>query len=398
MFMILTEPEKGLASPYSRIIFAMSISDILFSLGFLLSPFLGPKDNPDALFAIGTTGSCEAIGFLFLLGFQCLLFYIVFLTYYFMRRIKYKVTAKDFEKKEEKYLHRVIVLISLVMATTAFFAGSINPQGYGSLCGTSPYPEYCEGQTWEGEPCKRGDDQITKYLNIYGGVLAGSSLLSISLILALTSSHVYKQERALTIPARAIGDVNRRNPGEAAPENVQGEIDRNIQNRHALTKQALTQSFLYILAFIVVYFPPGIGILRIRFGNATDLPEWLFWLISLTTPFGGVFNILIYTRPKVLRLKEDYPNASFLRVFVVIVLTGGEIPSLADLRRDGPPQDEQRNNRNNLQVSDLSEEEQFNEDEMQVNESQYGLSYEMDVSAASDYLSHSRSCWRSSSS
>ena len=104
MLMILHE-KKGLATPYSRIIFAISISDILFSLGMLLSPFMSPKDNPDALFAIGTTESCEAIGFLFLLGLQCLLFYIVFLTYYFMKRIKYKVTPQIFANKEEKYMH-----------------------------------------------------------------------------------------------------------------------------------------------------------------------------------------------------------------------------------------------------------------------------------------------------
>ena len=109
MSMILTEPKTGLASPYSRIIFAMSIADILFSLGILLSPFMSLKHNPDALFAIGTTGSCEAIGFIFTLGFFCMCFYTVFLTYYFMRRIKYKVTPQTFAKMKRSTFIKAFV-------------------------------------------------------------------------------------------------------------------------------------------------------------------------------------------------------------------------------------------------------------------------------------------------
>ena len=45
VLMILTEPMKGLASPYSRIIFALSIADVFFSLGLFLSPFVGPRQS-----------------------------------------------------------------------------------------------------------------------------------------------------------------------------------------------------------------------------------------------------------------------------------------------------------------------------------------------------------------
>ncbi|GFH49700.1 predicted protein [Chaetoceros tenuissimus] len=250
----------------------------------MLSPFMGPKDNPDALFAIGTTKSCEAIGFLFLLGFQCLLLYTVFLTYYFMRRIKYKVTAQNFAKKEEKYLHGVSILITFSMALTALVAGSINR------------------------------------IPMLGGKYTFHFL----------------------------------------------EIDHNIRGRQLYHRR--------------------------RFGNTTDYPEWLFWLNSLFTPLGGVFNILIYTRPKVLRLKEDYPHVQTWRLLIVIVLTGGEVPSLADLRQERSPT-EPRNNTN--------DEEPFN-DNGQVSESQGEqdddlFSYEMDVSDALDYLSYSSgSGWLSS--
>ena len=89
----------------SKSIFAMSISDILFSSAHLLFPFMSPKENPDALFAIGSFKSCEAIGFVHMVGVSGLVLYTVFLTYYFLKRIKYKITPRDFAQKEEKYFH-----------------------------------------------------------------------------------------------------------------------------------------------------------------------------------------------------------------------------------------------------------------------------------------------------
>lgn len=64
VFMIITEPETGLASPYSRIIFFLSIGDIIFSSSFILGPHLIPKDDPNGIWAKGNVASCDAVGFL----------------------------------------------------------------------------------------------------------------------------------------------------------------------------------------------------------------------------------------------------------------------------------------------------------------------------------------------
>ncbi|GFH61781.1 hypothetical protein CTEN210_18257 [Chaetoceros tenuissimus] len=395
MLMILTEPKTGLASPYSRIIFALSISDILFSLGHLLSPFLGPKDNSDALFAIGTTETCEAIGFIFIIGFQCLLFYTLFLTYYFMRRVKYKVTPQNFAKKEEKFFHVIFILIALTLAIAAVVTGSINPQGKGNICGLGTYPPVCDYTP--DMVCERGDGKATKVLLTIFGASVIVTFITLIVILVLFTHHVYREERTFTIPAREIGrtvdrsrdyhneesveveqaeenvnedrneesveveqaeeNVNEdRNEEsvevEQAEENVNAteenvnEIEENVneteeidavranrkaKNRLVLTKQAFLQSLLYVLAFILVYTPPLTGLILRRFANEKGSPMWKFWLSALLTPLTGVFNILIYTRPKVLKLKETLPNASTFELLTVIVLSGGEIPSMADL-------------------------------------------------------------------
>lgn len=162
-------------------------------------------------------------------------------------------------------------------------------------------------------------------------------------ILALCTHHVYRVESKLTIPAREIGDrssfrVRRVIIQEEQPNEEVAANNRRHQRRLILTKQAFHQSALYILAFfIVLYLAPIIGIFQLQVANILEEPEWRFWLSSLITPLGGIFNILIYTRPKVLKLRERYPDVIWIRLFVVIVLTGGEIPSIADLPRTQIP-------------------------------------------------------------
>ena len=447
VLMILTEQEKGLASPYSRIIFAMSISDILFSLGILASPFVGPRDNPDALFAMGSIEACEAFGFLFLLGIQCLLLYTLFLTYYFMKRIKYKITPQTFTNREEKYFHFFICSLSISLALSALVTGNINSQNMGSVCDIGSYPYQCDQSI--DMVCQRGGKYSTKVLTAYGGICGAVCFVLLIVVLALSTHHVYLVESTLTIPARAIGDIERGNHRGHVEENdddnrekgneerindeesnnnreqgneerindeenydnheEQGNQERNIdeesnnneeegneeaqvaecwaRNRFILTKQAFQQSVLYVMAFLLVYFAPTLGILLRRFRKDHDEdPEWRFWLSALLTPLGGVFNILIYCRPKVLRLKESYPHVTKLKLLIVIVLTGGEIPSLADVRQRREPANRPNNNNEEYNRPLRSRREEREQKEENENEANRVL-YDMDISEASEFLS-----------
>ncbi|GFH44571.1 hypothetical protein CTEN210_01045 [Chaetoceros tenuissimus] len=408
MFMILTEPEKGLASPYSRIIFALSISDIFFSLGMLLSPFMGPKDNPDALFAIGTTESCEAIGFIFIIGLALMVLYTVFLTYYFMRRIKYKVTPQTFAKKEEKYFHVIFIVFAVTVAFIGVSNGSINPQGKGNICGIGPYPVGCDKSP--DMICERGDGKLLFALSTVVMVVGG--FLLIIVILAMFTHHVYTEERTLTIPAREIGKVHRRRESnevddEQREENADEMEENNAnagavaeaseeRNKMILTKQALHQSLLYILAFFFSWLPPIILLIQINFLDIVEEQEWRFWLGAILTPLTGVFNILIYTRPKVLKLKESFPDGSYIDLLTVIVVSGGEIPSMADLLQATTINRHQFDGQEVPQQGEVFEEEELFEDgrvdELSAEANSYAssnslLSYDVDVSSAYELLS-----------
>lgn len=407
VLMILTEPVTGLASPYSRIIFGMSISDILFSLGILLSPFVGPKDNPDAMFAIGSSEGCDFIGFFGIIGGLCLVSYTFLLTYYFLKRIKYKTAPKDFTEKEEKYFHVFFIVHSISAAATAAASGSINPKGHGSICMVESYPFGCDRSS--DIPCQRGGDKMQKILGIYLGAYAVIGFLAIFLSLSLCIHHVYRIESQFIIPAREIGNAgtNRRRYARDGDEEENNEhefqdegdaIRIEEKNKFILTKQALHQSLLYMLAFVLVYLPPILG-------NFTeDVSEWRFWFRSLLTPLGGVFNILIYTRPKVLKMKESYPEVPAIELLIAIVVTGGNIPSMADINMmSTSPQNHHRRNENNQERNCDNGEQQNDASEGNANGNlRYvssnpvfdgsslalsGLSYDLDISRESKLLS-----------
>ena len=160
-YMVLNSP-RGLQSPYSRIIFGMSIADIMQSQGFLLSPFVNVA--PDALWNVkgGNETVCEAVGSIFSIGSIAGPLYTFFLIYYFLQRVMYKLKPADFSRqKKEVWIHVFIWLFPLVFTCYALFKKQINSSRYGSICMIVPKPmihvkkeqvlklRYCFQQTYQ---------------------------------------------------------------------------------------------------------------------------------------------------------------------------------------------------------------------------------------------------------
>ena len=121
-------------------------------------------------------------------------------------------------------------------------------------------------------------------------------------------------------------------PGRAINENNQDQVENNTNPTKKLSRQALNQSLLYIVAFLLLYMP---GVLQVVFQMAgfesiADSDVFLWWL-SFFYPLGGVLNILIYTRPKGQKLRDQVPGLPRIPALMVVIWSGGEVPSLADL-------------------------------------------------------------------
>lgn len=146
----------------------------------------------------------------------------------------------------------------------------------------------------ESVECVRGDKEIV--LESVGAGILIFVFMSLLFVLISFTCHVYNAEK-----------------------NLQG---------YELTKRAIYQSMLYILAFMIVYVGPMIMIFLHLFG--IDRPTENFWLVSIFYPIGGFLNMLIYTRPKVQALKKVEPNLPVYVCFLCVLLVGGELPSLVE--------------------------------------------------------------------
>jgi hypothetical protein len=125
------------------------------------------------------------------------------------------------------------------------------------------------------------------------------------------------------------GCINRSSSAADVESTITRQDEGNRRVPGLLTKQALVQSSLYIASFFICYFPLFfIMIMRIL---RIPPPDWSFWWVSIFMPLGGFFNILIYIRPKVQRYKDSNPENSRLYVFLIIVLSGGEVPAEIDV-------------------------------------------------------------------
>lgn len=137
--MIRNSP-RGFKSSHSRIIFGVSEGDILQSCGIFLGPFAAPKDTPDSPMAFGTFTTCDYTGFLTLSGFTTSVLYLLFLIFFFWRRVQHRVSPQKFAYGEERYLHVSIWIISLTFPSLVLAKKGFNPTRKGTLCILGSYP------------------------------------------------------------------------------------------------------------------------------------------------------------------------------------------------------------------------------------------------------------------
>ncbi|GFH44341.1 hypothetical protein CTEN210_00815 [Chaetoceros tenuissimus] len=339
---------RGLKSPYSRIIFGLSIGDIIQSLGIFLGVFAVPKDTPESPMALGNQAACDYTGLLLLVGVLVTVFYLLFLIYFFWRRVKHKVAPQKFAYGEERYLHILCWVLSLTYGIVAVALKAVNPTRYGSTCVVTSKPFGCGVGQEDDEDyleCTRGTASGPMMGRILGIVL-GVSLLGLFTFLASITCHVYAIERTLSTPRSTL----RRHDGdEQQGSNSQEEEseedtttnqeagatgnDNEIQEKErteSLTRSSMNQSILYIVAFIMTFAMPIAFLAAPGFRN--DHYEVIIWSTSTLLPTYGIFLILIYTRPKVQILQKMFPKASWRLCFTVVVTSGGEVPPAHELK------------------------------------------------------------------
>lgn len=166
------------ATSYDRLMFGLSICDIISSIAYSLYPFFLPKETSPRVWAIGSDATCSVLGFLTQLGFAAAL-YNAFLSFYYVLTIRYGMDRKFFAKRYEVLMHLFGLSFCFFTALVGSAKGFYSEVQVGFGCWVNDYPRGCT------------DDCLSTLIGgFYGGIPLFFSLLAMMINHVLVYLHV----------------------------------------------------------------------------------------------------------------------------------------------------------------------------------------------------------------
>ena len=163
---------------YHRILFGLSVYDIIFSLNFAVAPYLQPPAER-LLGAAGTVASCSASGFFHMSGIATVL-YNLNLSFFYYQTIVLGMSEEKLIQRFELWMHGVPFVFWVAFGAVNVGRENFNPWETVRLCSIKPYPASTCALDRELSDCERGSHAMkTGYMMV--AVIALSSLLSIVL-------------------------------------------------------------------------------------------------------------------------------------------------------------------------------------------------------------------------
>jgi hypothetical protein len=293
LYIIWRDRYEKLKYVYHRVLFAMSLVDcvtsLVFAWGFLAVPrgiFWG---------SLGSTSTCEAIGFLtILLGAQFL--YNFGLALYFLMVIYYKTSQSCIATYLEPLIHIVSLATPIGISIWALSTNSLNPLLFnGGWCYVYPYPPGCSDVGHA--PCTRGmaSLQIRPIMNI---ILVIVPFVGIVICLVMIMCRV-----------RSIVAASMPN------HTMRSHLDRTA-------RQTAIQSVLYIVSMLI---PNSLIIITTTITNYESSHRfYLSIAVKTLIPIQGLSNLIIFIRPRYVALRERNGNVHSWSTLVRFIIFGPE--------------------------------------------------------------------------
>jgi hypothetical protein len=127
---------------YHRIIFGLSIMDIVFTSAMFLQPFLLPT-NTNFMFAAGNEQTCKLVAF-FMQFFIAVYIYNAELSIYFLMTIRYGKSEEELSRKLEPYIHIVPIFVAVIFGILGVVLGIFKPSVLFSACKFNPSPDQAD--------------------------------------------------------------------------------------------------------------------------------------------------------------------------------------------------------------------------------------------------------------
>ena len=254
--------------------------------------------------------------------------YAMYLTVYFVLTIRYNLPEKFIATYLESFMHFSVLgfaLVSAILNVVWEFANQGIP-----VCWVSGYPAGCIEGKDSPYPCLRGDgyQKFGRWVIIYPTFLFFSVIF---VCLAIVVWTVYRRKQMTErFMFRGTVEHNSLNNSNVAVGNVRVEFTAREQSRRSVVNRStvggppnsftekmdtvVTQCLLYGINFTIFFFGFGFqGMLVVT--NKRDLFTTWFPVLVLNAvflPLQGLFNFLIFLRPRYNQWRQKEPLATRL--------------------------------------------------------------------------------------
>ena len=337
IFIVLRQT-KFRQDSYHRLLLGLSVADLFFTLGWMSGAFTVPAERTDDASAYGTTQSCIVAGFFVQLGTTSSA-YNGMLSIYFLLVIVYGVPPLRL-KMFECCMHVAVWFYAVTTAVAALPLKAYNSVGVMEVCWLGDFPRNCLDDP--NVECLRGK-YSKKLIYLYAMVplIAFLTVVSCNVL-------IYATVRRIQVTRHSARSI------------VSG-VDAVTEDQKRRTRAVAVQSFLYVFA----HFNSIMWCFAVINLEATDMLTQdnqssffvLLFLCQVFTPAQGILNLMIYLRPRYLRIRAREPNLSKGSAFFRSMGSPGSKRRLPTLRYPVPGDADEESKENDGEQDDDSTEE-----------------------------------------
>lgn len=311
--------KRKYVSLFHRIVLCLCMSDIVASISTLLQPFLAPSYTGLPL-AIGSTETCEVVGFFF----QFVLathFYSSVLSLYFLVTIRYNWKEDKATRVLEPCIHVLAWALPLTKSSIGVAIDAINPGFSLNVCYFENSPPGCdENPNFE---CRANTKTLTWVLWFFNIISFLAAIFGVVCTWLVYSTVRTRTRRSQQYVFRG---------SSASPDR---EYTKNMK---AVAVQAVCYTLAFLNSFLVSLLAT---LIENTFNNSLEdvytkqsrpLSDLSLFLLALFFPLQGFFMAIIYMRPTLVRWKRSDPKRSWRWAFRQ-VLSGRKTPTVDATRQ-----------------------------------------------------------------
>jgi len=332
---------RDLDKVMQRLLFLLSISDLITSLTILMMPFLLPPNV--SIVAFGSFASCSAMGFIysaFILIGGC---YNMYLSVYYLAVVRYNWKEPTPQYGERAKMPRWEILVHVFTVGIPFAYSSVvastesfSPHQFLPFCQIGSYPWGCVDDPNDSLECERTSYEVVVRFGAFYALYLGI----VTLVGLACSGAVYftvRNKLKVSIQKSFTSRIQK-GPGSAAI-NMETNYDENDPFKKRII-QVRTQSILYSMSYLNTYvWGLVIGLVMVSGMTSVEIHAkksepglYALQLMAFTfMPLQGAFNFFVFTRQKTKRWREADPDLSVWTIWRH-VLANTEIPTPSQVK------------------------------------------------------------------